>query len=98
MLAVPQAVAEVGCVEDVFHPLNDLSSCGKFLLHRDVLVVTLSGLQYDTAFGPQVWGRSKAKNPMDSTKGNFDEVAVVFNWCSNPLVTKGDGGTYFKAW
>ena len=96
MLAVSQAVAEVGCVEDVFHPLNDLSSCGKFLLHRDVLVVTLSGFEDDTAFGFR--SRSlKAKNPMDWTKGNFDEVAVVFNWRSNPLVTKGDGGTYFKA-
>ena len=96
MLATARGEAEVGCVEDVFHPLNDLSSCGKFLLHRDVLVIALSGLQDDTAFGPTSRS-SKAKNPMDSTKGNFDEVAVVFNWCSNPLVTKGDGGTYFKA-
>ena len=98
VLAVSQAVAEVGCVEDVVHSLQDLLSCRELFLHLDVLIFKLCGFQDDTAFRIQASGSSKAENPVDSSKGSSDEVALVFNWCSNPLVTKGDGVTCLKAW
>ena len=67
MLAVSQAVAEVGCVEDVVHPLQDLFSCRELFRLLDVLIFKLCGFQDDTAFRIQAPRSSKAKNPADQT-------------------------------